>query len=279
MAGDPNIPIFQSGNRVSFLGTMTVFVLGMRHGADPDHLAAIDNVTRNSHGARPRTSRFTGVFFAVGHSVMVLLLAVIFSVISGELAQRAHWLEKAGGWLGVIILVAMAVLNIHALLRNDVRLTGVKTRLLPPLLREARNPLVAVPIGLLFGLGFETSSQIAAYGAAFSQGGGAIAGVIVGLAFCAGLVVTDALDGFLVHHIVAHRSSSLPRVARLWLWSVTFFALAVAAYDFVGLVGVETSANVDLFVGLGLVGILVLTFAAVCLLIARHRRNCKTVSS
>ena len=50
------------------LGAFTVFVLGMRHGADPDHLAAIDNVTRNAYVKTPLLSRFVGTFFAGGHS-------------------------------------------------------------------------------------------------------------------------------------------------------------------------------------------------------------------
>jgi high-affinity nickel-transport protein len=259
---------------MSGVGTMTVFILGMRHGADPDHLAAIDNVTRNAHAERPRSSRFTGLFFAAGHSAMVLTLAMIFSMFSSRLAAKAHWLEIAGGSFAVVILLAIAAFNIRALLRNDARIEGVKTRFLPRVLREARNPLAAVPIGMLFGLGFETSSQIAAYGAAFAQGGGALAGVVVGLAFCTGLIVTDALDGFLVHHIVAHRSTALPRIARLWLWCVTLFAVAVAGYELAALLGANLTAQTDLFFGLGMVTVLVLIFAAVYVTIRMHERGC-----
>src|ERR1700752_992766 len=104
---------------MSGLGSLTVFVLGMRHGADPDHLAAIDNVTRNAHGRAPITSRYTGVFFAAGHSAMVLALAVLFSILSARLAARAAWLETAGLWLSVIVLLAIAALNLRALLSGD----------------------------------------------------------------------------------------------------------------------------------------------------------------
>lgn len=262
---------------MSAVGVMTVFVLGMRHGADPDHLAAIDNVTRNGHEAKPRMSRFTGLLFAAGHSVMVLALAITFSLLSATIAERARWLENLGGWVAVTLLLSIALINIRALVRNQLQPVGIKTRLLPRVLRDARNPLVAVPIGILFGLGFETSSQIAAYGAAFSQGGGAIAGLVVGLAFCAGLVVTDALDGFLVHYIVAHRSSALPAIARLWLWCVTIFAVAVAAYEIVGLSGVQFGAKADLIFGIGMVIALVMMFAAICLTVRVHARACKVV--
>jgi nickel/cobalt transporter (NiCoT) family protein len=248
---------------VSALGAVTVFVLGMRHGADPDHLAAIDNVTRNAHGRAPLLSRFTGIFFAAGHSAMVLGLAVAFSALSARVAARAAWLETAGLWLSVGVLLAIAAINVWALLRDDAAPSGVKTRLLPRILRNAQNPLAAIPIGLLFGLGFETSSQIAAYGAAFSLGGGALVGLFIGVAFCAGLVVTDALDGLMVHHVVTHRSNAAPKVARLWLWMVTAFAIAVACYEIATLWGVRFSEQTDLLFGLSLVAALLVTFASV----------------
>lgn len=260
---------------MSAITAMTVFVLGMRHGADPDHFAAIDNVTRNSHTRSPRSSRLTGLFFGVGHSAMVLVLAVLFSTLSSRLLQQAHWLESAGAWLSVVILIAVAAINVRSLIRNDASISGIKTRLLPRVIRESSNPLIAVPIGLLFGLGFETSSQIAAYGAAFTQGGGAVAGAAVGVAFCAGLIVTDMLDGLLVHHVVSHRSSKLPVTARLWLWCVTIFAVAIAGYELVGLAGVSFSARTDLFVGLGMVGVLVCIFTGVIIASRRHLSRCK----
>jgi len=259
---------------MSGLGTLTVFVLGMRHGADPDHLAAIDNVTRNSHAHKPRLSRFTGFFFAAGHSIMVLSLAVLFSSLTVSVAGRAAWLETLGTWLSIAILLLIAGLNLRALLRNEVRPSGAKTRLLPRMLREARNPLVALPIGLLFGLGFETSSQLAAYGVALSHGGGLLTGALVGVAFCGGLVLTDVLDGFLVHHVVAHRSNGLPFVARLWLWIVTVFAVAVAGYEIAPYFGFHADERSDLVFGLSLVAVLVLTFVAVFVGLALHRRRC-----
>lgn len=261
---------------MSGVGTLTVFVLGMRHGADPDHLAAIDNVTRNSHAHKPRLSRFTGFFFAAGHSVMVITLAVLFSSLTVAVAGHAEWLETLGAWLSIAILLLIAALNLRALLRNESRPVGAKARLLPRMLREARNPLVALPIGLLFGLGFETSSQLAAYGVALSHGGGMVSGALVGVAFCGGLVLTDVLDGFLVHHVVAHRSNGLPFVARLWLWIVTFFAIAVAAYEIAPYCGFQTNERSDLAFGLCLVAILVLTFIAVFAGLALHRRRCRS---
>jgi nickel/cobalt transporter (NiCoT) family protein len=260
---------------LSGLGTLTVFVLGMRHGADPDHLAAIDNVTRNAHGRSPALSRFTGIFFAAGHSAMVLALAVAFSMLSARALSTAAWLEPAGMWLSVLVLLAIAAINVRSLVRNESTPSGVKTMLLPGFLRTAQSPLAAIPIGLLFGLGFETSSQIAAYGATFSLGGGAIAGALVGAAFCGGLLLTDALDGLLVHHVVAHRSGSEPRVARLWLWLVTLFAVAVACYELAALSGVRFSEHADLVFGLALIAALLAVFAGIyaAMLVRSGRRT------
>ena len=245
---------------MSLAGTLAVFALGMRHGADPDHFAAIDNVTRNAYAARQRHGRLSGLFFAAGHSAMVLFLAVVLSMLSATVAARAHWLETAGNWVSVAILLAMASLNVANLLGRNRATAGIRMRLLPALLRNSGNPLVACPIGMLFGLGFETSSQIAAYGIAFSQAGGALAGLAVGVAFCGGLILSDALDGVIVHHLVAHRSSKSPGAVRIWLSCVTIVALAVAAYELGSIFALPANEATDLAFGLAIVLVLLLVF-------------------
>lgn len=238
---------------MSVVGTLTVFALGMRHGADPDHFAAIDNVTRNAYAARHRHSKFCGLFFATGHSAMVLLLAVVLSMLSAQLLAGSHWLEAAGNWFSIAILLAMAALNVTALFRRQPGFVGIKSRLIPVFIRNAPNPLIAVPIGMLFGFGFETSSQMAAYGIAFSQDGGALAGLLVGLAFCGGLIASDALDGLIVHHLVSRRSNTSPPVGRLWLWCVTIVAVSVAAYELGAIFRVPVNETTDLAFGLSIV--------------------------
>ncbi len=216
----------------------TVFTLGLRHGADPDHLAAIDNMTRNSIVRAPRLSRFIGALFAGGHTIMVLAIAMLVGFLGTRFAAHGAAIETAGTWISIIVLLAIAGLNLRQLqLGQNDRVAGLKSRLLPASLRNATSPLVAIPVGLLFGFGFETSSQIATYALAFGIDAGMAGALAVGSTFCAGMICTDTLDSLFVHRIVSYRAGQLPRVMRVWIWSVTIFAIVVAAYELAQLLG------------------------------------------
>lgn len=111
--------------------------LGMRHGVDPDHLAAIDGVSRL------RPSPWNGVLFALGHGAVVTLLAFPAAALLAQVDLEALHLSV---WL----LLLVAGVNLYRLLRPREE---VPARLPIP------NPLL---LGLLFGLGFETASQLSA---------------------------------------------------------------------------------------------------------------------
>lgn len=237
----------------------TVFALGLRHGADPDHLAAIDNLTRNSM-KRGRLSRFTGAFFAGGHAVMVLAIAALVGVIGANFKSEAVHVETIGTWVSIVVLLLVAGLNLRQLsLGVTDRVAGAKTRLLPRALREGSSPWLAIPVGLLFGFGFETSSQVAAYAVAFGANAGVAGALIVGAMFCAGMVCTDTLDSLFVHRLVSYRSGRLPHVMRTWIWAVTIFAVAIAAYEFAQVSG-WVSPVPDIGVSAVLVGGLLVVF-------------------
>jgi high-affinity nickel-transport protein len=142
------------------------FALGLRHGADPDHLTAIDGLSR----IRPRTTN--GLYFALGHGLVVTLLAV---GVGKALAGRAEFL---GPWLLIII----GVVNLWRLLRSSP----------PP--SPIKRPIVAQPflLGMILAAGFETASQLSALVLA-----GRTNPLLLGLAFSAGMVVVDGIDGYL----------------------------------------------------------------------------------
>jgi hypothetical protein len=239
----------------------TVFVLGLRHGADPDHLAAIDNLTRNSLSARKRLSRFVGTLFAGGHSIMVLSIAALAGLFGSRLAAHGQLLETIGTWVSIVTLFAIAAFNIRQLLRNRIgAVAGMKTALLPKALRAATSPLAAIPIGLLFGLGFDTSSQVATYALALTAGGGIVLGLIIGLVFSLGMAVTDTLDSLLVYKLCSRHPLELVRATRVWIIAVTSLALAVGSYELAQALG-WTSPLPDLAVSGILVGALLLVFA------------------
>lgn len=214
------------------LSAFAVFALGLRHGADPDHLAAIDNVTRNAYVKTPLLSRFVGTMFAGGHAVMVLALSALVGLLGARFSAHGQTIEAIGTWVSIVILIAIAAMNVRQLRGGESsRLLGAKTRLLPRALRDGSNALLAIPIGLLFGFGFETSSQVATYAVAFGADAGIWGAVLVGALFCLGMIVTDTLDSVVVHRLISFRSDRLPKIMRVWIVSVTILALAVAVYE------------------------------------------------
>ena len=77
-----------------------VFLLGLKHGLDPDHLAAIDGLTRFNAGRRPLVSRWSGFLFSAGHGVVVMLVAVTVATVATEWRVPA-WLDGVGTWISI----------------------------------------------------------------------------------------------------------------------------------------------------------------------------------
>lgn len=140
--------------------------LGMRHGTDPDHLTAIDGLCR----LRPRATN--GLYFALGHGLVVTLLAV---GIGEALAGRAEFL---GPWL----MIAIGVVTLWNLYKRSS---------MPP---AATRPLVFQPflLGVILAAGFETASQLSAFALA-----GQTNPLMLGAAFSGGMVLVDGIDGYL----------------------------------------------------------------------------------
>src|SRR3954468_13171540 len=83
-----------------------VFLLGLKHGLDPDHLAAIDGLTRYNAGRKPRLSRWSGLLFSVGHGVVVTAISVMVATIATEWRAPA-WLEDTGTWISIVFLTLL----------------------------------------------------------------------------------------------------------------------------------------------------------------------------
>src|SRR6478609_5645200 len=80
-----------------------VFLLGLKHGLDPDHLAAIDGLTRFNAANRPRLSRWSGLLFSAGHGVVVTLVAIGVATVATQW-HAPEWLEHVGVWISIAFL-------------------------------------------------------------------------------------------------------------------------------------------------------------------------------
>ncbi len=242
---------------------ITAFTLGLRHGFDPDHIAAIDNVTRKlmTDGKRPVT---VGFWFALGHSsvvvVTVALLAAGLNALARELSvEQSTFTAIAGTWgilvsgifllvIGIINLVSLAdIWKIFRGMRSGVApddsqiddalaRRGLLARILGPISRRVDKPWKMFPVGVLFGLGFDTATTIAL----FAIGGTAALTapwyvvLILPILFTAGITLVDTLNGVVMHHAYAWAFAA--PVRRIY-YNLTITLISVAVAFLVGGVG------------------------------------------
>lgn len=217
-----------------------MFVLGLRHGFDPDHIAMIDGMAYNSlqnsekNGTKspPSSARWIGTLFALGHGLTVTLIAVILGLVS----RTVHLPASIGGvlkWLPIALLLLVGTMNLRALLkRQQFRLAGWKTHFLPHRLRDSSHPLAIFLVGGVFALMFDTATQVAAWSYAADGHSGVSMALMVGLMFTAGMVVTDTLDGRLMMRMLGQvsRRAEAQAYRRKVGWMVVVLSYGIALY-------------------------------------------------
>lgn len=178
-----------------------IFVLGLRHGVDPDHIAIIDNMTLRFVAVRPRLAPWTGSLFALGHSLAVGVIAVAIAVLARRFVWPV-WAAIIAEWTVIVLLVVVGVQNMIALRRVTYVPAGWRQALVPRALRSSVHPLATVAVGAIFGLVFDTATQAATWGAAAAAEGGVGGALAVAAAFAGGMILTDTLDSHLVARLL-----------------------------------------------------------------------------
>jgi len=244
------------------LGTaLLAYTFGLRHAVDADHIAAIDNVTRKlmQDGQRPVN---VGSFFALGHSLVVIFASAVVAITASALNGRYDYLKKVGGLISTSVsasfLLILAAMNIVVLVEiyrtfqrvkttgryveEDLNLLmgkrGLLTRILRPLIGMVRHSWQMIPMGLLFGLGFDTSTEVALLGlsATGAAKGLSIWSIMVFPAlFTAGMTLVDTTDGILM--LGAYEWAFVTPLRKLY-YNMTITSVSIAVALFVG--GIET---------------------------------------
>lgn len=208
-----------------------VFLLGLKHGLDPDHLAAIDGLARFNAGRKPRLSRWSGLLFSAGHGVVVTAVAVAVATIATGWSAPA-WLEHTGVWISIGFLTLLGLANLGAVLRTPrgemVRAVGLKSRLFARLTR-AEHPVLIAAVGAAFALSFDTISQAVLFSVTGSHLAGWLFAALLGLVFTAGMMATDALNGLWVSHLVRSADRRAAAASRLMSVAIALLSLAIAA--------------------------------------------------
>ncbi|KGE07161.1 nickel transporter [Burkholderia gladioli] len=241
------------------LGTAALaYGFGLRHAVDADHIAAIDTVTRKlmQDGKRPFS---VGLFFSLGHSTIVILATLGIAISALALRSRFDGFKAVGGTIGTAVsagfLLVLALINL-VILRDIWRRYrraraagaeaaahheheagshhhapgGLLTRLLRPLFRLVTRSAHMYPVGLLFGLGFDTATEIGllAIAAAQANQGLPLHAVLVFPAlFTAGMTLIDSTDNVLMVHAYGWAMDD-PKRKLAYNLSITFVSAAVA---------------------------------------------------
>jgi high-affinity nickel-transport protein len=238
------------------LGTaLLAYSFGLRHAVDADHIAAIDNVTRKlmQEGQRPVT---VGFYFSLGHSTIVVVASlIVYATASMLLQQQLDTVREIGSIVGTSIsaffLLAIALINLVILRgvwrtfqearRNRGRHnenpetllgTGFLGPLLRPLFRMLAHPWQMYPVGLLFGLGFDTATEVAILGisaAAAAKGLSMQAMAVFPVLFTVGMTLVDTTDGILMTG--AYGWAFVKPVRKLYYnLTITFVSVVVAFF-------------------------------------------------
>ena len=199
------------------------YSFGLRHAVDADHIAAIDNTTRKlmQDGARPVA---VGLFFSLGHSTIVVLLSIAIAV-SAAFVSDVPTLQSIGGLIGTGVsagfLLLIGVINLVVLLDvyrmfrqvsaggsydeqsldDYLNNRGLLARVFRPALRLIRHSWHMYPLGVLFGLGFDTASEVALLGLAATSGASHVPIwyiLLLPMVFAAGMSLVDTTDGVLM---------------------------------------------------------------------------------
>ncbi|MBV8925834.1 MAG: HoxN/HupN/NixA family nickel/cobalt transporter [Bradyrhizobium sp.] len=215
----------QFGEQPVLLGTASLaYTFGLRHAVDPDHIAAIDNVTRKlmQEGKRPISA---GFFFALGHSTVVVIASLLVALSVGALQAKFDWFKEVGGMVGTGVsaafLLVIAVINTAILLsvyrafgaaRRGESVTedalhdllsrrGLFFRMLRSLFSAVTRSWHLYPLGFLFGLGFDTASEVGLLGISAAQGSAGLpiwSIMVFPALFTAGMSLIDTTDGVLM---------------------------------------------------------------------------------
>jgi high-affinity nickel-transport protein len=208
-----------------------VFLLGLKHGLDPDHLAAIDGLTRFNAAKRPLLSRWSGLLFSSGHGVVVTLVAIAVATVATEW-KAPHWLENTGTWISIGVLILLGAANLAAVLRTPrgemVRAVGLRGRIFERFTR-AEHPVLIAAVGAAFALSFDTISQAVLFSITGSNLAGWLFAALLGVIFTLGMIATDALNGLWVSHLLRSAGRRAAAASRMMSLAIAFTSLAIAA--------------------------------------------------
>jgi nickel/cobalt transporter (NiCoT) family protein len=242
------------------------YTFGLRHAFDADHIAAVDNTTRklmadNAAGGSARKPLSVGFWFSLGHSTIVFALAFLLSIgvkaLAGPVENDNSTLHSVTGVIGASVsgaflwilgilnlVVLMGIIKVFRQMRNgefdeaaleeQLNKRGFMNRFLGGLTKSVRKPWQIYPIGVLFGLGFDTATEV---GLLVLAGGAAAFNLpfysilVLPILFAAGMCLMDTIDGVFMN---AAYGWAFARPVRKVFYNITITAISVAVALVIG---------------------------------------------
>ncbi len=203
---------------------LLAYTFGLRHAVDADHIAAIDNVTRKlmQEGKRPVA---VGFFFSLGHSTIVVALSVVLAIVGAVLQNNFEDFKNVGGLIGTsvsaLFLYLIAFINLLVLvdifkmlrkvtkggsyseesLETFLQQRGMMNRFFGRIVRQINASWKMYPLGVLFGLGFDTATEVGLLGISATSAGNGVPVYIIllfPLLFMAGMTLIDTTDSIMM---------------------------------------------------------------------------------
>jgi high-affinity nickel-transport protein len=246
------------GGQPALLGTaLLAWVFGLRHAFDADHIAAIDNSVRRLLRDGQAASK-SGLYFALGHSTVVVLAAILVAAFASALHGPSDDLKHVGGVFGAVVssvfLLAIGAANLLILrdvwrefrhVRHGGTLSdgsdqiggGLISRLLRPAMGLIRRSWHLAPLGFLFGLGFDTATEIGLLGLSATEAARGMSPwhtLVFPALFTAGMTLMDTADSALM--VGAYGWALKNPLRKLW-YNLTITAASVAVALFIGGLG------------------------------------------
>ena len=249
---------FMLSSQPTLLGTaLLAYMLGLRHAVDADHIAAIDNVVRKlmQQGKRPISA---GLFFSLGHSLIVAIAVAVIVGTTFALQGKLHPIKIIGSLIGAgtssFFLLTIAGINLFILrdvwrsfqrarrgeavgeheLDHLLSGRGFLARIFRPLFRMVTRSWHMFPLGFLFGLGFDTATEITLFTVAGSQASGGMSfatAMIFPALFAVGMTLVDTSDSVLM--VGAYGWAFLNPIRKIW-YNLTITAISVLVAMLIG---------------------------------------------
>ncbi|MNM11693.1 High-affinity nickel-transport protein NixA [compost metagenome] len=253
-----------------------VFVLGLRHGLDADHIAFIDGQTRYNERLGSPIARWVGSLFSLGHGGMVAIMGIALNRIARTWTIPKGF-DTFAGWVSIAALFIIGTLNLSQLLRSsgqrrNFELKGLKGAIFGKISGGTTNPLMIILVGALFALAAETISQTSVWALAASTQS-AYLPIVLGVVFMLGMMITDTLGGLITFRMIRHTERAGESSLRAIGWLIVLLAYGVSFYQAYTFFNPEVEMNAEA------AGIAIFATVLICslFLILRSRRRTRSL--